>query len=74
MKEAHKNADVAAIDTALAELNAAWQAASQDIYAAQQQQGGAQQGASHADAGAGASGQQQGGSNQPEDVEFEEVK
>ena len=74
LKEAHKNADVAAIDTALAELNAAWQAASQDIYAAQQQQGGAQQGASHADAGAGASGQQQGGSNQPEDVEFEEVK
>ena len=65
---------VAAIDTALAELNAAWQAASQDIYAAQQQQGGAQQGAPHADAGAGTNGQQQGGSNQPEDVEFEEVK
>ena len=60
--------------TALAELNAAWQAASQDIYAAQQQQGGAQQGAPHADAGAGTNGQQQGGSNQPEDVEFEEVK
>ena len=69
LKEAHKNADVAAIDTALAELNAAWQAASQDIYAAQQQQG-----APHADAGAGTNGQQQGGSNQPEDVEFEEVK
>lgn len=49
-------------------------AASQDIYAAQQQQGGAQQGAPHADAGAGTNGQQQGGSNQPEDVEFEEVK
>ena len=74
LKEAHKNADVAAIDTALAELNAAWQAASQDIYAAQQQQGGAQQGAPHADAGAGTNGQQQGGSNQHEDVEFEEVK
>ena len=29
LKEAHKNADVAAIDTAIAELNAAWQAASQ---------------------------------------------
>mgnify|MGYP000457835612 CR=1 FL=1 len=74
LKEAHKNADLGAIDTALAELNAAWQAASQDIYAAQQQQGGAQQGAPHADAGAGTNGQQQGGSNQPEDVEFEEVK
>ena len=70
LKEAHKNADVAAIDTALAELNAAWQAASQDIYAQQQQQQNAQQqGAPHADA-------QQGGAaqGQPEDVEFEEVK
>ena len=41
---------------------------------AQQQQGGVLQGAPHADAGAGTNGQQQGGSNQPEDVEFEEVK
>ena len=75
LKEAHKNADVAAIDTAIAELNAAWQAASQDIYAQQQAQGaaGAQQNAgqqSQQNAGA------QGGSanSQPEDVEFEEVK
>ena len=70
LKEAHKNQDVAAIDTAIAELNSAWQAASQDLYAAQQAeqqaQGGAQQ-----NAGAG---QQQGGAQQPEDVEFEEVK
>ena len=29
LKEAHKNADVAAIDTAIAELNAAWQVAGQ---------------------------------------------
>ena len=58
LKEAHKNQDLAAIDTALNELNAAWQAASQEIYQAQQ----AQQGAG-----------QQGGA-QPEDVEFEEVK
>ena len=71
MKEAHKNQDVAAIDTAITELNNAWQAASQDLYAAQQAQqqaqGGAQQGAA-SDAGA------QGGAQQPEDVEFEEVK
>ena len=70
LKEAHKNQDVPAIDTAINELNAAWQAASQDLYAAQQAeqqaQGGAQQGA-----GANA-GQQQ--NAQPEDVEFEEVK
>ena len=71
LKEAHKNQDVAAIDTAITELNNAWQAASQDLYAAQQAQqqaqGGAQQGAT-SDAGA------QGGAQQPEDVEFEEVK
>ena len=69
LKEAHKNADIAAIDTAIAELNAAWQAASQDIYA-QQQAEQAQQGAQQ-NAGA------QGGAEQkaqPEDVEFEEVK
>lgn len=74
LKEAHKNADVAAIDTAMAELNAAWQAASQDIYAQQQAQQGAQPGA---DAGHEAhnAGQQGGGNDgQPEDVEFEEVK
>ena len=79
LKEAHKNADVAAIDTAMAELNAAWQAASQDIYAQQQAQGGANAnanagaGASGAGAGAGA-GSAAGDSSQPEDVEFEEVK
>jgi molecular chaperone DnaK len=70
LKEAHKNQDLAAIDAAIAELNNAWQAASQDLYAAQQAQqaqGGAQQ-----NPGAG---QQQGGAQQqPEDVEFEEVK
>ena len=67
LKEAHKNQDIAAIDSSIAELNNAWQAASQDLYAAQQQaqqaQGGQQQG-----------GAQQGGQQQPEDVEFEEVK
>ena len=67
VKEAHTNQDLAAIDAAIAELNNAWQAASQDLYAAQQAQGGAQQ-----NPGAG---QQQGGAQQqPEDVEFEEVK
>ena len=73
LKEAHKNADVAAIDTAIAELNAAWQAASQDIYAQQQAAQGAAgaQGAGQQTQG-GAAGAQEG--NQPEDVEFEEVK
>ena len=68
LKEAHKNSDVTAIDAALAELNNAWQAASQDIYAAQQTQ---QQAGAQANAGAGAASDAKG---QPEDVEFEEVK
>ena len=72
LKEAHKNQDVAAIDTAIAELNSAWQAASQDIYSAQQAQG-AQQNAGAGNANAGAQ-QGNGGQQQPEDVEFEEVK
>ena len=37
LKEAHKNQDLDAIDIAMTELNNAWQAASQDIYQAQQQ-------------------------------------
>ena len=76
LKEAHKNADVAAIDTAIAELNAAWQAASQDIYAQQQAQGaqpGADAGQSQSQANAGGA-SNSGDSSQPEDVEFEEVK
>ena len=43
LKEAHKAEDLAAIDTASEALNAAWQAASQHIYNAQQQAGGAPQ-------------------------------
>ena len=73
LKEAHKNADVAAIDTAIAELNAAWQAASQDIYAQQQAQG-AQQNAGQQQSNQGAQSNGGNGASQPEDVEFEEVK
>ena len=67
LKEAHAAKDIAAIDTAIEALNAAWQAASQDIYAQQQAQQA--QGAQGAQQGAGAEQQAQ-----PEDVEFEEVK
>ena len=38
LKEAHKAQDLAAIDSSIEALNAAWQAASQDIYAQQQAQ------------------------------------
>ena len=67
LKEAHAAKDIAAIDTAIEALNAAWQAASQDIYAQQQ----AQQQAQGAQGAQGAGAEQQA---QPEDVEFEEVK
>jgi molecular chaperone DnaK len=69
LKDAHKNRDIQAIDTAMAALNTAWQAASEEMYKASQQAGGPQ--AETADAG-----QQQGKANDGEvtDVDFEEVK
>ncbi len=42
LKEAHKGRDVAAIDSAIAEMNTAWTAASEEMYKAQAA-GGAQQ-------------------------------
>ena len=73
LKDAHKAQDLSAIDTAMAELNTAFQAASAEMYAQSGAQGGAQAGP-----GAGA-GQQanQGSSNNKEDIQdadFEEVK
>ena len=71
LKEAHKSQDLAAIDGALNSLNAAWQAASQEMYAASNaQQPGAQPGAG---AGADQSGST-GKGNDVSDVEYEEVK
>ena len=70
LKEAHKSQDIAAIDTALAEMNTAWTAASEEIYKAQAEQGGAQPGAEQANAGS----QQQTTGDHVEDAQFEEVK
>ena len=71
LKDAHKAADVAAIDAAIANLNNVMQAASAQMY-----QGGAQSGA---DAQAGAGAQQQTGGDAKgddtiQDADFEEVK
>ncbi|MCP9751111.1 molecular chaperone DnaK [Ferruginibacter sp. HRS2-29] len=71
LKEAHKTQDVAQIDPAVEALNAAWTAASEDMYK-QTQDGAAPQG----DGQPGAE-QQQGGNAGGEnvtDAEFEEVK
>lgn len=72
LKDAHKNQDLAGIDAATNDLNAAFQAASQDMYNAQNAQAGGQQ-AGPQDFG----GQQPGGDSQQgdvTDVDFEEVK
>lgn len=73
LKEAHKAQDVAAIDSAMAELNSVFQAASQEIYNAQNAQGGAQPGADFGgqQASGNAGGNKDGGVT---DVDFEEVK
>ncbi|HET8859467.1 molecular chaperone DnaK [Marivirga sp.] len=69
LKEAHSSQDVAAIDTAMEGLNSAWQAASQEIYQAQQAAGGAE-GKPGGDAGQQAQGESSDG---VDDVEYEEV-
>ena len=66
LKSAHSSQDLAGIDAASEKLNAAWQAASQDIYA--------QQGAQQAQPNGGQQAQSNGGAQQAEEVEFEEVK
>jgi molecular chaperone DnaK len=71
LKEAHKSLDIAAIDAASAEMNAAWTAASEEMYKATQQGAGDQQGA----AGTEQPGANNGtASDHVEDAQFEEVK
>jgi len=67
LKTAHQNKDVAACDTASEALNKAWEAASQDLYNAQQQ-------AQTAEGGADANAGNNNTGDNVEDVSFEEVK
>jgi molecular chaperone DnaK len=71
LKEAHKMQDIAALDSSLEKMNAAWTAASQDIYNAQQAAGGD---ASQAQPQGEATGEQPANESKVEDVPFEEVK
>ena len=64
LKTAHQNRDLASIDTALETLNAAWAAASEDMYKAGQ---GAEAGAEQASG-------EQAQNSEVTDVDFEEVK
>ena len=73
LKEAHKAQDIAGIDAATVELNTVFQAASQEMYNAQNAQGGAQPGPDfNQQAGNNAGNNKQDGG--VTDVDFEEVK
>lgn len=70
LKDAHKEKDLLKVDTALASLNAAWQAASEEMYKATQNAGGAaEQPGTNQDGNAQAK-----GDGEVTDVDFEEVK
>ena len=68
LKEAHKSQDLASIDAALEAMNAAWTAASEEIYKAQQQAPTDGQQQSQPEGGNAGTG------DHVEDVQFEEVK
>ncbi len=70
LREAHKAQDIARIDTAMNNLNTAWQAASQEMY--QATQGGADQ--AHTNGSEEAPGGSGKGADEVTDVEYEEVK
>jgi molecular chaperone DnaK len=76
LKDAQKSQDIAAIDAAVAEMNNAWTAASEEMYKATQP-GAGQQAGGQQPGGAGSNGGQQagaGGGENVTDAEFEEVK
>lgn len=72
LKTAHKSEDLAGIDTAMNEINAAFQSASQDIYNAQQQSGS--QSSSSSDSNQSTSTGKGSSNDEVTDVDFEEVK
>ncbi len=69
LKMAHASKDIAAMDAAMEKLNTAWTAASQDMYNAQQADGGA-----NGAAGEGASASSSDTKEDVTDVDYEEVK
>jgi len=72
LKEAHKSKDLAAIDSAMANLNEKWQKASTEMY--QNTQAGQQQTGPQDGPGAGGQKGNQGNDGEVTDVDFEEVK
>ena len=68
LKEAHKQQDLTAIDSAMQELNSAWQAASQEMYQAQQESA-----SNGSEESASSEGSSEGNGQDVTDVEYEEV-
>ena len=74
LKEAHKAQDIAGVDAAMAELNNVFQAASQEMYNAQNAQGSAQAGGANFGGQANDNAGNNNGKDNVTDVDFEEVK
>ena len=74
LKDAHKSQDVGAIDTAVAEMNTAWTAASEEMYKATQEQPGGANGGGDGQANAQPEGAEANSGDNVTDAEFEEVK
>jgi molecular chaperone DnaK len=76
LKEAHKNQDISAIDTALASLNSVWQTASEVMYKTAQSTApgdSSQQGHEHTGGQPHGGGDSKPGNDEVTDVDFEEV-
>ena len=73
LKDAHKERNLAKIETSMTALNTAWQAASEEMYKATQNAGGTQGGPADANTQQPNSGQQK-ADGDVTDVDFEEVK
>ena len=71
LKTAHDARDIAGIDSAMTSLNAAWETASQEMYAAMNEQQGGANATPNADANANAEGNK---NESVTDVDYEEVK
>jgi molecular chaperone DnaK len=67
LKKAHQSQEISAIDAAMEKINEAWKNASEELYKAQQENGGTSNDSTAGDAGAG-------GEADVTDVDFEEVK
>jgi len=74
LKDAHKNQDLNAIDTALASLNSVWQSASEEMYKTAQNTGSGTSQPGPEQQGPPTGGEAKSGNDEVTDVDFEEVK